>query len=44
MRAVEIRKDVNEEGVRVTLRGTLDGARSAIEVDRGCGEPSTLRR
>ncbi|WP_332879393.1 nucleotidyl transferase AbiEii/AbiGii toxin family protein [Massilia sp. S19_KUP03_FR1] len=41
VRAVEIRKDANYEGVRVTLRGTLDGARCAIQVDIGYGDAVT---
>jgi predicted nucleotidyltransferase component of viral defense system len=39
--AVEIRKDANYEGVRVTLQGTLDGARIAIQVDIGYGDAVT---
>lgn len=39
--AVEIRKDANYEGVRVTLVGTLDGARCAIQVDVGYGDAVT---
>jgi hypothetical protein len=38
VRAVEIRKDAQYEGVRVTLVGTLDGARCAIQVDVGYGD------
>jgi predicted nucleotidyltransferase component of viral defense system len=41
VRAVEIRKDANYEGVRVTLLGTLDGARCAIQVDVGYGDAVT---
>ena len=40
-RAAEIRKDANYEGVRVTLRATLDGARCAIQVDIGYGDAVT---
>jgi hypothetical protein len=36
--AAEIRKDANYEGVRITLLGTLDGARCAIQVDVGYGD------
>jgi hypothetical protein len=41
VRAGEIRKDANYEGVRVTLLGTLDGARCAIQVDVGYGDAVT---
>ena len=41
VRAVEIRKDANYEGVRVTLLGTLDGARCAIQIDVGFGDAVT---
>lgn len=41
VRATEIRKDANYEGVRVTLPGTLDGARCAIQVDVGYGAAVT---
>lgn len=41
VRAVEIRKDANYEGVRVTLVGTLDGARCAVQVDVGYGDAVT---
>jgi hypothetical protein len=41
VRAVEIRKDANYEGVRVTLLGTLDGARCAIQIDVGYGDAVT---
>jgi hypothetical protein len=39
--AAEIRKDANYKGVRVTLQGTLDGARCAIQVDIGYGDAVT---
>ncbi|PWF49321.1 nucleotidyl transferase AbiEii/AbiGii toxin family protein [Massilia glaciei] len=39
--ATEIRKDANYEGVRVTLRGVLDGARCAIQIDVGYGDAVT---
>lgn len=41
VRAVEIRKDANYGGVRVTLVGTLDGARCAVQVDVGYGDAVT---
>jgi predicted nucleotidyltransferase component of viral defense system len=41
VRAMEIRKDANYEGVRVTLQGALDGARCAIQVDVGYGDAVT---
>lgn len=41
VRATEIRKDANYEGVRVTLLGTLDVARCAIQVDVGYGDAVT---
>lgn len=41
VRAVKIRKDANYEGVRVTLRGTLDAARCAIQIDIGYGDAIT---
>lgn len=37
----EIRKAANYPGLRVTLRGTLDGARCAIQVDVGFGDAIT---
>lgn len=43
VRAAEIRKDANYEGVRVTLLGTLDGARNAIQIDVGYGDAVTPR-
>lgn len=41
VRSTEIRKDANYEGVRVTLLGTLDGARCAVQVDVGYGDAVT---
>jgi hypothetical protein len=41
VRAVEIRKDANYEGVRITLLGKLDGARCAIQIDVGYGDAVT---
>ncbi len=39
--AVEIRKDANYAGVRVTLLALIDGARSQIQVDIGFGDAVT---
>lgn len=41
VRAAEIRKEANYAGVRVTLRGTLDGARCAVQIDVGYGDAIT---
>jgi hypothetical protein len=41
VRAVEIRKDANYDGVRVTLLRTLNGARCAIQIDVGYGDAVT---
>lgn len=41
VRAVEIRKEANYDGVRVTLLGLLDGARCAVQVDVGYGDAVT---
>ncbi len=41
VRAAEIRKDANYDGVRVTLLGYLDGARCAVQVDVGYGDAVT---
>jgi predicted nucleotidyltransferase component of viral defense system len=41
VRAAEIRKDANYEGLRITLLGTLDGAGCAIQVDVGYGDAVT---
>lgn len=41
VRAAEIRKEANYAGVRVTLLGTLDGARCAVQVDVGYGDAVT---
>lgn len=38
VRAAEIRKEANYSGVRVTLLGVIDGARSQIQVDIGFGD------
>jgi len=39
--AAEIRKEANYSGVRVTLLGVIDGARSQIQVDIGFGDAVT---
>lgn len=41
VRAAEIRKDANYKGLRITLLGTLDGARCSIQVDVGYGDAVT---
>jgi hypothetical protein len=41
VRAMEIRKESNYAGVRVTLMGLLDGARCPIQVDVGFGDAVT---
>ncbi len=41
VRAVEIRKEANYSGVRVTLLGVIDGARSQVQVDIGFGDAVT---
>lgn len=41
VQAMEIRKDANYEGVRLTLLGTLDRARCAIQIDVGYGDAVT---
>lgn len=41
VRAAEIRKEANYAGVRVTLLGLLDGARSTVQVDIGFGDAVT---
>lgn len=41
VRATEIRKEANYSGVRVTLLGVIDGARSQIQVDIGFGDAVT---
>lgn len=48
IRTAEIRKEANYDGVRITLIGTLDNARCAVQVDVGYGdavtpEPESLR-
>jgi len=39
--AEEIRKDANYSGTRVTLTGTIDGARCPVQVDVGYGDAVT---
>lgn len=41
VRAAEIRKEANYAGVRVTLLGTLDGARCVVQIDVGYGDAIT---
>lgn len=41
VRAVEIRKDANYAGIRVTLIGTLDGAQCPVQADIGFGDAVT---
>ena len=41
VRAVEIRKEAQYDGVRVTLLGLLDGARCQVQVDIGFGDAVT---
>lgn len=41
VRAVEIRKEANYAGVRVTLLGVLDGARCMLQIDVGYGDAVT---
>ena len=41
VQAGRIRKDANYEGVRVTLIGTLDGARCSVQIDVGYGDAVT---
>jgi predicted nucleotidyltransferase component of viral defense system len=41
VRAIEIRKDANYTGVRVTLQGIIDGARCPVQVDVGFGDAVT---
>jgi len=41
VRASEIRKEANYNGVRVTLIGLVDGARCAVQVDVGYGDAVT---
>jgi len=38
VRAVEIRKEANYAGIRVTLMGLLDGARCPVQIDVGFGD------
>lgn len=41
VKAVEIRKEANYVGVRITLLGLIDGARCSIQVDIGFGDAVT---
>lgn len=41
VQAARIRKEANYEGVRVTLLGTLDGARCSVQIDVGYGDAVT---
>lgn len=41
VKAVEIRKEANYAGVRVTLLGLIDGARCPIQIDIGFGDAVT---
>jgi hypothetical protein len=41
VRVVEIRKDVNYPGVRITLGGLIDGARCQVQIDIGFGDAVT---
>jgi hypothetical protein len=41
VQAAPIRKEANYEGVRVTLNGTLDGARCSVQIDVGYGDAVT---
>ena len=41
VKAARIRKEANYEGVRVTLLGTLDGARCSVQIDVGYGDAVT---
>jgi hypothetical protein len=41
IRAEEIRKDANYSGTRVTLIGTIDGAKCTVQVDVGYGDAVT---
>lgn len=41
VRAAEIRKEANYAGVRVTLHGSLDGARCTVQIDVGYGDAIT---
>lgn len=38
VQAARIRKEANYDGVRVTLLGTLDGARCSVQIDIGYGD------
>lgn len=41
IKAEEIRKDANYSGTRVTLVGTIDGAKCTVQVDVGYGDAVT---
>ena len=41
VKAVEIRKEANYAGVRVTMLGLLDGARCPVQIDIGSGDAVT---
>ena len=41
VQAVEIRKEANNAGVRVTLLGLIDGARCQVQIDIGFGDAVT---
>jgi len=41
IRVTEIRKEANYSGIRVTLTGYLDGARSPVQIDIGYGDAVT---
>lgn len=41
IRAEEIRKEANYAGIRLTLTGTLDGARCPVQIDVGYGDAVT---
>jgi Nucleotidyl transferase AbiEii toxin, Type IV TA system len=41
IRVAEIRKEANYSGLRVTLTGHLDGARSPVQIDIGYGDAVT---
>jgi hypothetical protein len=41
VKASQIRKEANYEGVRITLTGALDGARCSVQIDVGYGDAVT---
>lgn len=41
VQAIEIRKDANYAGVRITLLGLIDGARCPVQIDIGFGDAVT---